>query len=106
MLVRIEPGHEPPGLDLHELPVLVYRVRHPLPACVRMRVLRPEVLLVGPSVPPRDLALMIDEANDLEAAIVWLPLVFPTESLRERVLDLIDVVRARRAERVKKALAS
>jgi hypothetical protein len=105
MLVRIERGQEPPGLDLEELALQVYRVRHPLPACVRMSVLRPDVLLVGASVPPRDLATMIEQANEIQAALIWLPLVFAQESLRDRLLDLIDLVRERRGERFKKAHA-
>jgi hypothetical protein len=105
MIVRIEPGQEPPGLDLEALPLQVFRVRHPLPACVRMHVLRPEVLLVGSSVPPRDLATMIEHANEIQAALIWVPLVFAQDSLRDRLLGLIDVVRQRRAEHLKKARA-
>jgi hypothetical protein len=105
MLVRIERGEEPAGLDLDELPLQVFRVRHPLPACTRMCVLRPEVVLVGPSVLPRDLARVIEQANEIQAAVVWTSLLGMTDSLRERLLELVDVVRQRRSGRVKLAHA-
>jgi hypothetical protein len=103
MLVRIEPGEEPEGLDLDALAVHVFRVRHPLPSCVRMSVLRPEVILVGPSVQPRDLACMIEQANEIQAAVVWMTLLGAQDSLPERLLELIDAVREKRDQRVKLA---
>jgi hypothetical protein len=105
MLVRIERGEEPPGLDLDALPLQVFRVRHPLPACVRMGVLRPEVVLAGVSVQPRDLASMIEHANGIQAAVVWLPLLRSQDHLRERILELIDDVRQRRTAHPKVARA-
>ena len=105
MLVRVEPGEEPEGLDLDALALQVFRVRHPMPACVRMGVLRPEAILVGPSVQPRDLACMIEQANEIQAAVVWVTLLGAQDSLPERLLELIDAVRERRGERVKMARA-
>ncbi len=105
MLVRIERGEEPAGLDLDALPLQVFRVRHPLPACVRMGVLRPEVILAGASVPPRDLASMIEHAHEIQAAVVWLPLLRAQDCLRERLLELIDEMRQRRSARAKLARA-
>jgi hypothetical protein len=98
MLVRIEPGHEPVELGLEDLPVKVLRVRHPLPACVRMRILHPEVLLVGPSVQPRDLALLQDAAYETQAALVALAHVTERCALRPWVLRMLDAVQERRDE--------
>ena len=105
MLVRIERDEEPAGLDLDQLPLQVFRVRHPMPACVRMCVLRPEVILVGRSVQPWDLARVIDRGNEIGAAVVWLTLLSSFDALRERLLELIDDVRQRRSARAKLARA-
>jgi hypothetical protein len=105
MLVRIEPGEEPTGLDLDGLALRIFRVRHPLPACVRMGVLLPEAVLVGPSVQSRDLAPIIDVARQIQAAVIWMPHHFFAGSLRDRLLDQIDLVRQRRGERAKLARA-
>jgi len=98
MLVRIEPGHEPSELGLDDLPVRVLRVRHPLPACVRMRILRPEAILVGPSVQPRDLSLLMDVAYDTQAALMPLSHMVGQCALRPWLLRMLDVVQERRAQ--------
>ena len=98
MLVRIDPGHEPPELGLDDLPVRVLSVRHPLPACVRMAIVRPEVILVGVSVQARDLALLMDAAYDIQAAIMPLAHWVGRCALRPWVLRMVDVVRDRRSE--------
>ncbi|HEY8090561.1 MAG TPA: hypothetical protein VIF09_22020, partial [Polyangiaceae bacterium] len=46
MLVRIEDVAELPELDLEGRRLRVVRVRHPLPACQRMVVLQPRVVIV------------------------------------------------------------
>jgi len=53
MLVRVE--DESP-LCLDDLGVHVYRVRHPIPAIQRAGVLKPHVLVIGPTVRPIDAA--------------------------------------------------
>jgi hypothetical protein len=98
MLVRIEPGHEPSELGLDDLPVRVLRVRHPLPACVRMRILRPEAILVGPSVQPRDLSLLMDAAYETQAALMPLSHMVGQCMLRPWLLRMLDVVQERRAQ--------
>lgn len=98
MLVRIEPGHEPSELGLDDLPVRVLRVRHPLPACVRMRILRPEAILVGPSVQPRDLSLLMDVAYETQAALMPLSHMVGQCALRPWLLRMLDVVQERRAQ--------
>lgn len=98
MLVRIEPAEEQGGLDLESLGILVYRVRHPLPACVRMRVLRPEVVLVGKSVTSPDLGQLLFEAHEITAAVMPRTQLLEPGRLREWVVDTIEVVRQRRRE--------
>jgi hypothetical protein len=97
MLVRIDPGHEPLELGLDELPVRVLRVRHPLPACVRMRILRPEAILVGASVQPRDISLLMDAAYEIQAAIMPLSQMVERCALRPWLLRMVDVVEERRS---------
>ena len=98
MLVRIEPGLEPTELGLELLPVRVLRVRHPLPACVRMRILRPEAVLVGESVQPRDLSLLMDSAYEIQAALMPLSHMARNCALLPWLLRMLDVVRERRNE--------
>jgi hypothetical protein len=98
MLVRNDSGHEPEELGLSELPIRVLRVRHPLPACVRMRIVVPEAVLVGPSVQPRDLALLMDVAYETQTAIMPLAHMVGHCALRPWLLRMIDVVRERRSE--------
>jgi hypothetical protein len=52
MLVRM--GDEL-DLGLEGLAVDVLRVKHPLPACERMRITRPLVVVVGSGIPEKDL---------------------------------------------------
>jgi hypothetical protein len=98
MLIRIDPGHEPTELGLGDLPVSVLRVRHPLPACLRMRILLPEAILVGPSVQPRDLSLLMDAAYETQAALMPLAHMVGQSALRPWLLRMLDVVRERRDE--------
>ncbi len=98
MLVRVEPDDEA-SLGLDQLPVRVLRVRHPLPACTRMRILRPEVLLVGPTVHPRDIGLLTDAAYDIAAGILHVGPFIGREGLHAWVVRTLGIVQSRRAER-------
>jgi hypothetical protein len=104
MLVRLEPGEEPSELGLVRLPVSVLRVRHPLPACERMRVMRPQVVIVGPSVVDRDLALLMHAAGETDAAILHLGSLVDRETLADWLLRAIELVTASRAERDEETL--
>jgi len=95
MLVRIEPWEES-MLLLRELNTRVVRVRHPLPACERMRVQKPAVIIVGASVQPRDFELLVDEAYELRAAVLQVGQV-PFGKLRSWIATALDRVRQRRA---------
>ncbi len=98
MMVRIEPGEEQDGLDLESLAIRVFRVRHPLQACVRMHVLEPEVILIGESVKPWDLARVLYDAHAIMAASMPRSQMIAGERLREWTLYAIDLVRQRREE--------
>ena len=76
MLVRIEAGAELPEFDLEGRRLEVVRVRHPLPACQRMSILRPRIVVVGESVREWDVALLQAQAKKIGAAVLRLgPLV-------------------------------
>jgi hypothetical protein len=98
MLVRIERGEEQGELGLESLGILVYRVRHPLPACQRIRVLRPEVILAGESVLSPDLAHLLFAAHETVAAVMPRTQLLDGARLREWVVETIEVVRRRRRE--------
>lgn len=94
MLVRIEPWEES-MLLLRDLNTRVVRVRHPLPACERMRVQKPAVIIVGASVRPKDFELLVDEAYELRAAVLQVGQV-PFGKLRAWIATALDRIRERR----------
>ena len=96
MLVRVDPGGEPEELRVDELPFPVLRVRHPLPACTRVGVMRPAVILVGRSVKPRDFVLLMAAADDVGAAVILLGSLVPDEGLHEWVIKTACFVQSRR----------
>jgi hypothetical protein len=97
MLVRIEPGEEPKELGIDNLPVRVLRVRHPLPACQRMHVTRPLVVLVGEGVRKPDVHLLIEEAQRIRAAVLPLGPLVHRSSLGAWLQDAMQVAFQRRA---------
>lgn len=110
MLVRIEPGEEPAALGLRELAgaVRVVRVRHPIPACERMRVLRPLVVVVGESVRSWAMPCLEEAAAEIDAAVLPLGPLVATEALRDwlsRALERGLKRRARKATESARAAA-
>jgi hypothetical protein len=99
MLIRIPVGGEPSGLRLNELPFAVLRVRHPLPACTRIAVMRPAVILVGSSVQPRDFDLVARAAEDVGAAAVLVDGLVDTLKLHDWVATTVVAVIAKRQQR-------
>ena len=95
MLVRVEPWEES-MLLLQDIEANVVRVRHPLPACERMRVVKPAVIIVGASVRAKDFGLIIDGAYELRAAVLQVGQV-PWGKLRAWIGMALDKVRERRA---------
>jgi hypothetical protein len=92
MLVRIEPGEEPRELGLDELGVDVVRVRHPLPACERLRVVRPMVVIVNAQVRPQDVAFVRRAASEIGARVLQLGPIMARDQLREWLREAIDEV--------------
>ena len=70
MLIAIDREREPEDLSLDKLPVRVVRVRHPLPACVRIRALRPHIVIVGASVVPAFLPELAQAVSDVGAIVI------------------------------------
>ena len=58
------------GLD--ELDIEVLRVRHPLPACARMVVTRPVLVILGQEVRSVDIAFVKRVAREINAKVVQL----------------------------------
>jgi hypothetical protein len=81
MLVRIERAAEPSEWGLDNLDVEVLRVRHPLPACARMEVTRPFVVLLGEDVRPVDVAFVKRTAREIGARVVQLSPMLARDSL-------------------------
>jgi hypothetical protein len=50
----------------------VLRVRHPIPACQRVGVTRPLVIVLGPNVRSADAHLVLEAADQVSAEVVYL----------------------------------
>ena len=98
LLVGIEPGEEQAKPDLESLAIRSFRVRYALQACVRMHVLRPEVILVGTSVQPWAMARVLYAAQEIKAAVMPRSHHLVGDRLLQWVLSTIDIVRQRRRE--------
>jgi hypothetical protein len=98
MLIRIPAGTEPTGLRLSELPFAVLHVRHPLPACTRISVMRPAVVLVGRSVQPRDFDLVLSAAAGVGASVVLVDGLVDTTKLHDWVMTTVASVIAKRQQ--------
>jgi hypothetical protein len=99
MLVRIAAGDEPAELGLDQLAIRVLRVRHPVPACHRMRITRPLVVIVDESVREADRAMLMEEAHNIGAALFPLGPLVRQEALGKWLRDAIQFVLQRRADR-------
>jgi hypothetical protein len=99
MLVRIDPGTEPPDMRIDDLPFTVLRVRHPLPACVRMKVMRPAVVLVGRTVLPRDFVLLLAAADKIGASVALMGGLTSSEGLHDWIVRTVGEVQTRRSQR-------
>lgn len=72
MLVRVDPAEEAQRFDPSEFADSVLRVVHPLPACERMRIMRPFVIIVGSAVFDRDVELLTKAAREIGCEVVEL----------------------------------
>jgi hypothetical protein len=108
MLIGIEPGDEPAELGLQELAgaLRVVRVRHALPACHRMLIVQPVVVIVGESVQEWSLPALDDAARQTGAEVLLLGPLVVREALRDWLRRALEAGLRRRAERERKAAAS
>jgi hypothetical protein len=95
MLIRIEPTSAPlSDWGLAELDAEVLHVKHPLPACERMRITRPAVVIVGEDVRPVDLAFIKRAARETGARVVQVgPLLVRTSMrnwIRTALAEVLD----------------
>jgi hypothetical protein len=96
MLVRLEPGEEPAELGLGQMPVRILRVRHPIPACTRARVVKPLVVIVSSSV-TEDLSPLVSTCRSIRAQLLHLNPLVATEMLRGWLVQAMKLARAKRA---------
>jgi hypothetical protein len=96
MLVRVERDEEPADFTATDPGLRVLRVKHPLPACVRMGVMRPLVIVVGPAVRDRDRAILLRTANELDSLLVDLGRLRVESSVSAWLQRTMTAVQARR----------
>ena len=78
MLVRIERGEEPEELLRLNEECQLLRVRYALPACERMRITRPLVVVLGPNVREWDVVHLERTATEIDATMIQLgPMIVP-----------------------------
>jgi hypothetical protein len=94
MLVRVEPQSEQPEWGLGELDAEVLRVRHPLPACARIEVTRPKVVIVGEDIRPVDVAFVKRAARQVGAKVLHLSPLIARDAVRGWVQAVLDDERA------------
>jgi hypothetical protein len=88
--VRIERAAEPPEWGLDELNVEVLRVRHPLPACQRMEVTRPLIVVLGEEVRAVDVAFVKRTAREIGARVVQLSALLARDSFGKWLRATLD----------------
>ncbi len=102
MLVGIDAGAEPAELGLEDLAgaLCVVRVRHPLPACERMLVLRPLVVILGQSVREWALPVLEKTTKEIDAALLQLGPLVVRDALRDWLRRTLEATMARRLLRL------
>jgi hypothetical protein len=85
MLVRVKRGDEEDRLGLSALGVRVVRVTHPLPACERMRVLRPSVVVAGPGIGDLDLDRLMEVSRETGIQVIAMAAFVAPAAVREMV---------------------
>lgn len=105
MLVGIEPGTEPVELGIEDLAgaLRVDRVRHPLPACQRIRILRPHVIVVSDRLRAWSMRALEQAAGEVGASILQLGPLVCRELLGEWLRGALQAALARRADRERSA---
>jgi hypothetical protein len=99
LLIRMAPGEEPPELEIERRFVRVLRTRHPIPACTRVRVTRPLVVVVAESV-HESIATLVCECARVGAAFVHLGPLVDRAALGTWLSNAVQMGLARRAQSV------
>jgi hypothetical protein len=81
LLVRVDPSTEPDAIVRGAGDAPVLRVHQILPACTRIRAVRPAAVIVGSEVPTRDLGLLASAAEEVGADFLHLGAPIGTETL-------------------------
>jgi hypothetical protein len=81
---------------IERLGLQVLRVRHPLPACQRIRVTRPIAVIVGPTIRAADMDCIAQAAAEVEARMVELTVVGEDRlgAVLQRVVGAVVVQRS------------
>jgi hypothetical protein len=98
MLVGIDAGAEPAELGLEDLAgsLRVVRVRYPLPACERMLVVRPLVVILGQSVREWALPVLEKTTKEIDATLLQLGPLVVRDALRDWLRRALETTMARR----------
>jgi hypothetical protein len=96
LVVGIEPGDEPQGLNLSTLPVRVVRVRNAAPACERIRAVEPHVVLVAADMDAFGIDQLMLAAVDAGAELLELRHGVSGAALRNELVEALQIVSARR----------
>jgi hypothetical protein len=99
MLVVVDDAEQAVTIDWTELAHRVLRVRQPIPACERMRIMRPRVVVVGPTVAGRDVEQLRDTAREIGCEVVELRPFVGRDALRDAVCRAVDRASSRRSDR-------
>ncbi|HEX8796904.1 MAG TPA: hypothetical protein VF765_38395 [Polyangiaceae bacterium] len=105
LLIGIEPGEEPAELGIRELAgaLRVLRVRYPIPACQRIRIVRPHVIIVDRTVRAWSLAAIEQAAKEVGAPILQLGPLVCREVLGKWLRHALEASLASRAAREQSA---
>jgi hypothetical protein len=91
LLVRIErEAVRASDWGLDSLDAELLHVKHPLPACERIRVTRPAVVIVGEDVRPVDLAFIKRAAREAGSRVIQIGPLLVRHSLRNWIRAALD----------------
>jgi hypothetical protein len=96
MLVRVDPADEAGDLDLNAYTDCVLRVKHPLPACERVRTMRPLVVIVGPAVSQLDVDALVLAAREADCEVVRMGAFVSRAALQDALRRAVARATARR----------
>jgi hypothetical protein len=95
LTVRVEPQAEQPEWGLSEMDAEILRVKHPLPACARIEVTRPKIVILGEDIRPVDVAFVKRSAREVGAKVLQLGPLIARNAVRGWIEAVLDDDRAR-----------